>query len=184
MFCSRRRHGAVLRSWSRGYRAAVLEQELPKAALSPPGRFTAEPPPEGWSSLYPYPLLRRSVCATLSTRRDSVHHGALLSAREGPWCVISSPARLHGLYKWMPKALATELGARTVASRSCAVPMWHAVPASDWRCRGQPAPCTPPRRLKFTVLKAFARWFARALLARAPPSRSGLVVPGVPGCGS
>ena len=55
MLCSRGRHRAVVDSWSRGYRAAVLELELPKAALSPPGRFSAEPPPEGWSSLYPYP---------------------------------------------------------------------------------------------------------------------------------
>ena len=61
MLCSRRHHGAVLGSWSRGYRAAGFELELPKAALSPPGRFTAEPPPEGWSSLYPYPLLREPV---------------------------------------------------------------------------------------------------------------------------
>ena len=55
MLCSRRRHGAVLDSWSRGCRAAVVELELPKAALSPPGRCTAQPPPEGWSSPYPYP---------------------------------------------------------------------------------------------------------------------------------
>ena len=48
-------------SWSRGYRAAVLELELPEAARAPPGRFTAEPPPEAWSSLYPYPLLRERV---------------------------------------------------------------------------------------------------------------------------
>ena len=61
MLRSRRRHRAVLDSWSRGYRAAVLELKLPKAALSPPGRFTAEPPPEGWSSLYPYPVQFGSV---------------------------------------------------------------------------------------------------------------------------
>lgn len=52
VLCSRRRHRAVLDSWSRGFRAAVLDLKLPEAALSPPGRFTAEPPPEGWSSLY------------------------------------------------------------------------------------------------------------------------------------
>ena len=52
VLCSRRRHRAVLDSWSRGFRAAVLELELPEAALSPPGRCTAEPPPEEWSSLY------------------------------------------------------------------------------------------------------------------------------------
>ena len=146
VLCSRRRHRAVPDSWSRGFQAAVLELELPVAALSPPGRCTAEPPPEGWSALYPYPLLRGSVYTSLSTRRDSVRHGALLSAREGPWCVISSPARLHGLCIWMPKALATELGPRTVASRSCAVPTWHAVPASGWCCR---RPCTSPRCFEF-----------------------------------
>ena len=52
VLCSRWHQGAVLDSWSRGCRAAVLELELPEAALSPPGRFTAEPLPEGWSSLY------------------------------------------------------------------------------------------------------------------------------------
>ena len=52
VLCSRRRHGAVVGSWSQGCRAAVRELELPKAALSPPGRRTAEPPPEGWSTLY------------------------------------------------------------------------------------------------------------------------------------
>ena len=31
-----------------------------------------------------------------ATPLATVCHGALLSAREGPWCVISSPARLHG----------------------------------------------------------------------------------------
>ena len=42
--------GATEPFWARGhggYRAAVFELELPKAALSPPGRFTAGPPPEG-----------------------------------------------------------------------------------------------------------------------------------------
>ena len=63
MLCSRRRHGAVLGSWSRGYRAAVLELELPKAALALLSRCTAEHPPEGWSALYPYPLLSRTVYA-------------------------------------------------------------------------------------------------------------------------
>ena len=64
-----------------------------------------------------------------ATPLATVCHGALPSAREGPWCAISSPAQLHGLCIWMPKALATELGARTVASRSCAVLTWRAVPA-------------------------------------------------------
>ena len=64
-----------------------------------------------------------------ATPLATVCHGALLSAREGPWCVTSSPARLHGLCIWMPKALATELGPRTFASRSCAVLTWRAVPA-------------------------------------------------------
>ena len=63
MLCSLRHQGAVLDSWSRGYRAAVLELELPEAALSPPDRFTAEPPPEGWSSLYRIVgLLVRVLC--------------------------------------------------------------------------------------------------------------------------
>ena len=66
MLRSRRRHRAVLDSWSRGFRAAVLELELPEAALSPPGRFTAEPPPEGWSSLYPTPLLREPCAADVA----------------------------------------------------------------------------------------------------------------------
>ena len=98
--------------------------------------------------------------------------------------MISSPARLHGLWLWMPKALATELGPRTVASRSCAVRTWHAVPASGWCCRRQPAHCTPPsssltpRCFEITVLKTSARWPARALLMKAPRSRSGLVVTG------
>ena len=92
-----------------------------------------------------------------ATPLATVCHGALPRAREGPWCAISSPAQLHGLCIWMPKALATELGPRTVASRSCAVPTWHAVPASGWCCRRQPAPCTPPRCFELTVLKAFAR---------------------------
>ena len=64
-----------------------------------------------------------------ATPLATVCHGALLSAREGPWCVTSSPARLHGLCIWMPKALATELGPRTFVSRSCAVLTWRAVPA-------------------------------------------------------
>ena len=111
-------------------------------------------------------------------------------AREGPWRFVASSEKFYSLCTWMPKALATELGARTVASRSSAVPTWHAVPASSWCCRRQPAPCTPPsssvtpRCFKFTALEAFARWLARALLAKAPPSRSGLVVTGVPGCNS
>ena len=71
MLCSRRRHRAVQDSWSRGYRAAVLELELPKAALSPPGRFTAEPPPEGWSSLYPYSLQMGTVYAAYLSRSRS-----------------------------------------------------------------------------------------------------------------
>ena len=85
------------------------------------------------------------------------------------------------------RPLVTELGARLVASRSCVVPTWHAVPASGWCRRRQPAPCTPPsssvtpRCFKFTVLKAFARGLAHALLARAPPSLSGLVVTAVHG---
>ena len=97
MLCLQRRHGAVLDSWSRGYRAADLELELPEAALAPLRRCTAEPPPEGWSSPYPYPLLRERVRTSLSMRRDAARHGALPRAREGPWCVISSSARLHGL---------------------------------------------------------------------------------------
>ena len=74
VLCWRRRHRAILDSWSRGYQAAVLELELPEAALSPPGRCTAEPLPEGWSSLYPYPFLRDPVRTSLSTRRDSARH--------------------------------------------------------------------------------------------------------------
>ena len=62
VLCSRRRHPAVLDSWSRGCWAAVLELELPKAALSPPGRCTAEPSPEGWSSLYFIGSLVRVLC--------------------------------------------------------------------------------------------------------------------------
>ena len=62
MLCSRRCRGAVLDSWSQGCQAAVLELELPEAALSPPGRCTAQPPPEGWSALYPSPLQMGTVC--------------------------------------------------------------------------------------------------------------------------
>ena len=97
-----------------------------------------------------------------------------LCAREGLQSFVASSAKLHGFRKWMPKALTTELGARTVALRSSVVPTWHSVPASGWRCRRQPAHCAPPsssatpRCLKFTVLKAFTRWLACALLARAP----------------
>ena len=186
------REGATEPFWTRGYRAAVLELELPKAALSPPGRFTAEPPPEGWSSLYPYHLqmgtvrmASRSVPASPDVTPRHPHR-----TREGPWRSVASSVQLCSLCEWMPKALAKELGARTVASRRFAVPTCRAVPASGWWCRRQPAPCTPPsssvtpRCLKITVLMAFMRWLARALLARAPPSRCGLVVTGVPGCNS
>ena len=68
MLSSRRRHRAVLDSRSRGYRAAVLELELPKAALSLPGRFTAEPPPEGWSSLYIPTLYNAELSARVFLR--------------------------------------------------------------------------------------------------------------------
>ena len=193
VLCSRRRHRAVLDTWSRGYRAADLELELPKAALSPPGRFTADPPPEGWSSLYPYFLYKWERCTADLGPSDTSPNATPRHpprAREGPWRFVASSVQLYGLCEWMPKALATELGARTVALRSRAVPTWHAVPASGWCCRRQPAPCTPPsssvtpRCFKFTVLKGFARWLARALLAKAPGSLSGLVVTGVPGCSS
>ena len=193
VLCSRRRHRAVLDSWSRGFRAAVLELELPEAALSPPGRCTAEPPPEGWSSLYPYPLQTRTGLHGRSrspSASPDVTPRHARRAREGPWRFVASSVQLYGLCGWMPKALATELGARTVASRSCAVLTWRAVPASGWRCRRQPAHCTPPSSSvtpqcsKITVLKASTRWPARALLAKALPSRSGLVVTGVPGCSS
>ena len=84
MLCARRRHGAVLSSWSRGYRAAVLELELTKAALAPVGRCTAEPPHEGRSSLYLYPLLRELVYTCLSTRRDAARHRASRCPAERP----------------------------------------------------------------------------------------------------
>ena len=136
---------------------------------------------------YPYPLqmgtvrvadVGSSVASLDATPRHPPR------AREGPWRFVASSVQLYNLCKWMPKALATELGARTVASRRCAVPTWHAVPAGGWCCRRQPAPCTPPsssvtpRCFKVTMLKASTRCLAHALLARAPGSHSGLVVTG------
>ena len=143
---------------------------------------------------YPYPLLRERVCTadvgpSVASPDATPRHPP--RAREGPWRFLASSVQLYSLCRWMPKALATELGARTITSRSCEhscehsiVPTWRAVPASGWCFRRQPAPCTPPsssltpRCFKVTVLKAFARYLARALLAKAPPSRSGLVVTG------
>ena len=43
------------------------------------------------------PLYYGNPSARVFLRGASVRDGALLSAREGPWRVISSPARLHGL---------------------------------------------------------------------------------------
>ena len=43
------------------------------------------------------PLYYGNPSARPFLRGASVYNGALLSAREGPWRVISSPARLHGL---------------------------------------------------------------------------------------
>ena len=184
------REGATEPFWTRGHGGTGLQFLNWSCRRQPFHRLAAAPlslhPKGGPRSIPTLYKRERSTRPFLrgATPLATVCHGALLSARECPWCVISSPARLHGLCIWMPKALATELGPRTVASRSCAVPTWHAVPASGWCCRRQPAPCTPPRCFEFTVRKAFARWLARALLAKAPPSRSGLVVTGVPGCSS
>ena len=117
-----------------------------------------------FSVRHPYPFLRERCAADVGAYFASpdVTPRHARRACEGPWRFVASSVQLHGLCKWMPKALATELGARTVASRSCAVPTWHAVPASGWCCRRQPAREPPsssatPRCFKFTVVKAFAR---------------------------
>ena len=89
---SRRRHRAVLDSWSRGFRAAVLELELPEAALSPPGRCTAEPPPEGCSSLY-RGQFETSVCAC----QDGASPGLVLIQPEKDFQLsfATSPSFFH-----------------------------------------------------------------------------------------
>ena len=128
--------GATEPFWTRGHGGTGLQFLNWSCRRRPSHRLAAAPlslhpkgGPRSIPTLY-YGNRSTRVFLRSATPLATVCHGALLSAREGPWCVISSPARLHGLWEWMPKALATELGPQTVASRSFAVPTWHAVPAS------------------------------------------------------
>ena len=92
--------------------------ELPEAALAPAAALLSLALAAALLSLHPnggprsIPTLYYANGSTRpflrgATPLATVRHGALPSAREGPWCVISSSARLHGLCKWVPKALAT-----------------------------------------------------------------------------
>ena len=75
-------------------------------------------------------------------------------------------------------------GARSADVRFAELCCADVARCTRWRCRRQPAHCTPPsssvtpRCFEITVLKTSARWPARALLMKAPRSRSGLVVTG------
>ena len=127
--------GATEPFWARGHGGTGLQFLNWSCRRQPFHRLAASPlslhPKGGPRSIPTLYYANRSTRPFLrgATPLATVCHGALPSAREGPWCVISSPARLHGLCIWMPKALATELGPRTVASRSWSVPTWRAEPA-------------------------------------------------------
>ena len=75
-------------------------------------------------------------------------------------------------------------GARSADVRFAELCCADVARCTRWRCRRQPAHCTPPsssvtpRCFEITVLKTSARWPAHALLMKAPRSRSGLVVTG------
>ena len=93
-----------------------------------------------------YPLLRERCAADLGRclPRLTPRRVILLAPVRALGASWPRPVQLDGLCEWMPNALEMELGTRTVASQSCAVPTCHAVPASGLRCRRQPAPGTPP----------------------------------------
>ena len=89
---------------------------------------------------------------------------------------------------WILDAEGPRDGARCADGRFAELCCADVARCTRWRCRRQPAHCTPPsssvtpRCFEITVLKTSARWPTRALLTKAPRSRSGLVVTGVPGC--
>ena len=161
--------GATKPFWARGHGGNGLQFLNWSCHRQPFHRLAASPlshhpkgGPRSIPTLYNGNPSTRPISATPLVTRGHLTWRSLC-AREGPWRFVASSVQLYGLCEWMPKALATEVGARTVASRSCAVPTWHAVPANPWCCRRQPAPCVPPgssvtpRCFALTVLKAFAR---------------------------
>ena len=102
VLCSRRRNEPV---WTRGHGGAGLRFLNWSCRRQPSHRLAAAPlslHPKGGPRSIPIPTLyygngsvRVFLCGATPLATDG--HGALPRAREGPWCVISSSARLHGL---------------------------------------------------------------------------------------